>query len=68
MLRVLSWPFRMFWSFIGFLFLAIGKIISLILSLVLIFAGIIVTMTVVGAIVGIPLIIVGVLLFIRSLF
>lgn len=68
MFRVLTWPFRMVWSFIGMLFLAIGKLVSLILGLALIVAGVVATLTVVGAIVGIPLIIAGVLLFFRSFF
>ncbi|MBQ6692685.1 MAG: hypothetical protein IJN00_05070, partial [Clostridia bacterium] len=68
MLRVLFWPFKMLWSFVGVVFLAIGKLMSLLLGLLITVIGAVLCATLVGAIVGIPLIILGVTMMIRSLF
>ncbi len=68
MLRVLFWPFKMLWSFVGVIFLAIGKLMSLLLGLLITVLGAVISATLVGAIVGIPLIILGITMMIRSLF
>ena len=68
MLRVLTWPFRMVWSFVGMIFLGIGKLFSMILGIILAVVGVALGCTIVGAIVGIPLIVLGVTMFFRSLF
>ena len=68
MLRVLTWPFRMVWSFVGMIFLGIGKLFSMILGIILAVVGVALNCTIVGAIVGIPLIVLGVTMFFRSLF
>ncbi|MBQ3201243.1 MAG: hypothetical protein IJB22_04905 [Clostridia bacterium] len=68
MLRVLFWPFKMLWSFVGVVFLAIGKLMSLLLGLLITVIGAVLCATLVGAIVGIPLIILGVTMMVRSLF
>lgn len=68
MLRVLFWPFKMLWSFVGVVFLAIGKLMSLLLGLLITVIGAVLCATLVGAIVGIPLVILGVTMMIRSLF
>lgn len=54
MLRVLTWPFRMVWSLVGVIFLGIGKLFSMILGLILAAAGVALSCTIIGAIVGIP--------------
>ena len=68
MLRVLFWPFRMMWSFVGILFLGLGKLITFILGLTLLGVGIALCCTLIGAIVGIPLIAVGGTMALRSFF
>lgn len=68
MLRVLFWPFRMMWSFVGILFLGLGKLITFILGLTLLGVGIALCCTLIGAIVGIPLIAVGGTMTLRSFF
>ncbi|MBQ7114259.1 MAG: hypothetical protein IJO10_08480 [Clostridia bacterium] len=68
MLRVLFWPFKMLWSFVGVVFLAIGKLMSLLLGLLITVIGAVLCATLVGAIVGIPLVILGVTMMVRSLF
>ena len=40
MLRVLTWPFRMVWSFVGMIFLGIGKLFSMILGIILAVLGV----------------------------
>lgn len=67
-MRVLTWPFRMIFAFVGLLFGMIGRLLSAILGLVFLLVGIIICFTLVGAIVGIPMSILGAALFIRSFF
>jgi hypothetical protein len=65
---VLLWPFYAIWRFIALIIEVTGRLIGAILGLVLMIAGVILTVTIVGAIVGIPLIVFGFMLTIRSLF
>ncbi|MCL2569279.1 MAG: hypothetical protein FWE12_07640 [Oscillospiraceae bacterium] len=59
MLRLLLLPFRIVWGLIAFLFSLMGIFLAIILGLVLLGSGVVLTMTVVGAIFGIPLILLG---------
>jgi uncharacterized membrane protein HdeD (DUF308 family) len=45
-----------------------GRFIAIVLGLVLMLAGFLVSLTIIGAIVGIPLIIIGFMLAIRGIF
>jgi hypothetical protein len=65
---ILLWPFYAIWRLIALIIEVTGRLIGAILGLVLMIAGVILTVTVVGAIVGIPLIVFGLMLTIRSLF
>jgi hypothetical protein len=67
LLRLLTWPFRLVWHLVWFILGLTGRLVAGILGAVLILAGVIVSLTVVGLIVGIPLIIFGVLLIVASL-
>ena len=60
--------FNLVWSLVGVIFLGIGKLFSMILGLILAAAGVALSCTIIGAIVGIPLIVLGVTMFFRSLF
>jgi len=62
------WPFWLIWKLVIGIIGFTGRIVGAILGLVLMIAGVLISLTVVGAIVGIPLILFGVLLTIRSLF
>jgi len=62
------WPFVALWRLLTFILELTGRVVGVVLGLVLVIAGILVSMTVVGAIVGIPLAIVGLLLIIRGIF
>ena len=68
MIRVLTWPFRMLWSLLGVIFLAAGKLLTLLIGLALAVIGVVLTGSIIGAGLGVPLLICGVLLMIRSLF
>jgi len=62
------WPFVALWRLLTFILELTGRVVGVVLGLVLVIAGILVSLTVVGAIVGIPLAIVGLLLIIRGIF
>lgn len=68
MLRILFWPFELLWSIIGLVFDLLGVIISLTVGLILAIAGTILTCSIIGAFIGIPLIVFGILLAVRSFF
>lgn len=63
----LLWPFVAIWNLVVWIVSLTGRLIAILLGLVLIIAGIILTLTVVGAIIGIPLATFGVLLMVRGL-
>jgi hypothetical protein len=64
----LLWPFYAIWRLIALIIEITGRLVGAILGLVLMIAGVILTITVIGAIVGIPLIVFGFMLTLRSLF
>ena len=41
MIRVLTWPFRMVWSLLGVIFLAAGKLLTLLIGLALAAVGVV---------------------------
>jgi hypothetical protein len=62
------WPFVALWRLIALIVEFTGRIVAVVLGAVLMIVGIIVSLTVIGAIVGIPLAILGLLLVLRGLF
>ena len=66
--RWLLWPFVALWRLLAIIVEMTGRLVAMILGLVFILVGVIVSLTVSGAIVGIPLAIVGLLLFLRGIF
>jgi phage-related protein len=62
------WPFAALWRLITTIVEMTGRFVAMILGLVFILVGGVVSLTIVGAIVGIPLAIVGILLFLRGIF
>jgi len=65
---LLLWPFWLIWRLVIKVFELTGRLVSAILGVVLMIAGIVLTITVFGAIIGIPLIVFGFMLVLRSLF
>ena len=62
------WPFVAIWDLITWILQLTGRLVAAILGLVFMIVGAILTVTVIGAVVGIPLIIFGFALMVRSIF
>jgi hypothetical protein len=62
------WPFVALWCLVAGTVELTGRLVAVILGLVLMIAGVIISLTVIGAIVGVPLAILGLLLTLRGLF
>lgn len=65
---ILLWPFYALWRLLTFILKAIGRLLCAVLGLAIMIAGAAITMSVVGAPVGIPLAILGFLLLVRAIF
>jgi hypothetical protein len=63
-----AWPFVALWRFLTWILELTGRLVVIILGIVLMILGAVATLTVLGAIVGVPLIIFGFLLTLRGLF
>ena len=64
----LLWPFVALWHLVTFILEATGRLVAVVLGLALAIAGVVVSLTIVGTIVGVPLVILGLLLILRGLF
>ncbi len=62
------WPFAAIWKLLAIIVEMTGRLVAMILGIVLMLVGGLVSLTVIGAVVGIPLAIVGLLLFLKGLF
>ncbi|MCQ3937594.1 MAG: hypothetical protein DPW18_11185 [Chloroflexi bacterium] len=62
------WPFAALWKLLAVIVEMTGRFVAMVLGIVLIVAGVIVSLTIIGAIVGVPLAIIGLLLFLRGMF
>jgi hypothetical protein len=62
------WPFAALWKLIAVIVELTGRFLAMVLGIVFIVVGVIVSLTIVGAIVGIPLAIIGLLLLLRGIF
>ncbi len=62
------WPFYAIWRLLTFILNALGRVLCAVVGIVLMIVGSVVTATVVGAPLGIPLIAIGFLLLMRALF
>ncbi len=65
---ILLWPFYAVWRLLTFLLNVIGRLVSALLGTGLMIAGVTITLSVIGAPLGIPLASLGFLLLIRALF
>jgi hypothetical protein len=64
----LLWPFVALWRLIAKLVELVGRLAAFAIGVALLIAGALLTITVIGAIVGVPLAAIGLLLIARSLF
>ncbi len=62
------WPFAVLWKLLEVIVELTGRLVAMILGIVFIIVGIIVSLTIIGAIVGIPLAAIGLLLLLRGIF
>jgi hypothetical protein len=64
MTQILALPFKL----VAWIIEAFGRLVAVIIGLVLVTVGLALTVTVIGAIIGIPLLLLGFLLVVRGLF
>jgi len=62
------WPIAAVWDLLAFVLRLTGRLVAGVIGLVLLMGGVLLSFTIVGAPLGIPLAIVGLLLLFRSLF
>jgi hypothetical protein len=62
------WPFHALWRLVGFVLAATGRVVCGVLGLALIAVGVVLSLSVVGAPLGVPLAVLGFLLLVRALF
>ena len=62
------WPFMALWRLVTFILEMTGRFVAIVLGFVLMAVGVLVSLTVVGAVVGIPVALFGLLLVFRGLF
>ena len=65
---ILLWPFYAIWRFLTFVLELIGRLLCALVGIGLMIAGVAITLSIVGAPVGIPLASVGFLLLVRAIF
>lgn len=61
-------PFEAVWKMLTLILVVTGRVLGVLLALGLMIAGIALTVTIVGGVIGIPFAILGFLLMIRSIF
>ena len=62
------WPFAAVWDVLALVINLTGRLLGIVLAIVVMAVGIILTMTIAGAPVGIPVAVLGLLVMIRCLF
>jgi len=62
------WPFLALWRLVTGILMLTGRLVAVILGLVFVLVGAVLSATVIGAILGVPMILFGVLLVLRGLF
>jgi hypothetical protein len=65
---ILLWPFYAIWRLLTFILKLVGRIVSALIGIAFMVAGIAITITVLAAPIGIPLAAFGFLLLVRALF
>lgn len=62
------WPFVALWHLVAWIVGLTGRLLAVVLGLVLMIVGVVLSVTIIGAIAGVPLLIVGFLLVLRGVF
>jgi hypothetical protein len=68
MAQVLAFPFVLVWRLLETLIGVTGRLVLVLVGLSLLVVGGVLTVTVIGAILGVPLVLLGLLLLIRAIF
>ena len=63
-----TWPFRALWRLVTGILEITGRLVAVVLGLAFLIVGAILSATVIGALVGMPLAFFGILLILRGLF
>ena len=64
----LLWPLVALWRLVTWILAMTGRLVAILLGIVFMVVGVIATLTVIGAIIGVPMFLFGVLLVFRGLF
>ena len=62
------WPFVALWDLLAFILSITGRLVGALLGMALMIFGLVLTVTIIASPVGIPILIVGFLIVLRSLF
>lgn len=62
------WPFYALWRLLTFIVEATGRLVLAVLGIALMVVGLVISLTIVGAPIGIPIAILGLLLLLRAFF
>ena len=62
------WPFAALWKLLAVIVELTGRFVAMVLGIVFIIVGVVLSLTIIGAIVGVPLAIIGLLLLLRGIF
>ncbi len=62
------WPFYALWLFIAGIVQLTGRLVAIILGFVFMLVGVLLTITIIGAFIGVPMALLGLLLFLRGIF
>ena len=65
--NLLLLPFRLLWWIVRVVVEITGRLLAVLIGVVLVAAGVVLTLTVIGAIVGVPLIAIGVGLILKGI-
>jgi hypothetical protein len=62
------WPFVALWRLLTWILELTGRLVAVVLGLVMMIVGVVISITVVGAVVGVPVFLFGLLLVFRGFF
>jgi hypothetical protein len=62
------WPFVAIWRLVASIIELTGRLVAIVLGVVLMVVGVLVSFTIIGLVIGIPLVLFGFLLVIRGFF
>jgi general stress protein CsbA len=65
---ILTFPFRLLWAIVRTILNLTGRFVAVLLGIVLVVAGVALSLTIVGAIIGVPMVIIGAGLILKGIF